>query len=248
MMSEIMGQELTQFELAARAAPPSSLALFCEEEVLAAGLLSLLPAEIKVSGRYTDLVSLQDGLKASRPDLLLIEVSSSVTLTTISDLRSQTSGTRIILWVDKVSGEFVSHCLTLGVSGILCRNSKAELHLKCLLTVARGEQWVDGRLAATLKDSRQIHLSRRERQITSLLLQGLPNKEIAWQLGLTHGTVKVYMSRLFNKVGVGDRYELALLALRNFTVDTRNASHRPGDVTTGWLPAEIINSPRLAAA
>jgi DNA-binding NarL/FixJ family response regulator len=136
----------------------------------------------------------------------------------------------------------------MGVSGILCRNSRAELHLECLLTVARGEQWVDSRLAATLKESRQIHLSPRERQITSLLLQGLPNKEIAWQLGLSPGTVKVYLSRLFYKVGVADRYELALLALRNFTVDTRNASQRPGDVATGWLPSEIINTPRLAAA
>ncbi len=248
MMSEITGQKPKQFELGARGAPPRSLALFCEEEVLAAGLLSLLPAEINVSGRYNDLRSLQDGLKASRPDLLLIELGSSVTLTTISDLCSQTSGTRIILWVDRVSGEFVCHCLTLGVSGILCRNSKAELHLKCLLAVARGEQWVDGSLAATLKESRQVHLSPRERQITSLLLQGLPNKEIAWQLGLSPGTIKVYMSRLFDKVGVGDRYELALLALRNFTVDTRSALRRPGDVTTGWLPSAIISTPRLAAA
>ncbi len=60
-MSEITGQKLTKFELAVPVAPPLSLALFCEEEVLTAGLLSLLPAEINVSGRYNDLPALPGG-------------------------------------------------------------------------------------------------------------------------------------------------------------------------------------------
>ncbi len=113
----------------------------------------------------------------------------------------------------------------------------------------RGENngWIPN-IVATLKASRQIQLSRRERQITGLVLEGLANKEIAWQLGLTPGTVKVYLSRLFDKVGVAGRYELALLALRNCTVDTRNAFSRPGDVATGWIPSTIVNTPRLAAA
>ena len=60
-------------------------------------------------------------------------------------------------------------------------------------------------------------LTPRERQLTILLMQGLKNKQIAWQMGLSEGTVKVYFSQLFLKVGANDRFELALLVLKNLT-------------------------------
>ena len=48
-----------------------------------------------------------------------------------------------------------------------------------------------------------------------MLAQGLKNKEIAFRMGIVEGTVKVYLSRLYSKLGVNDRFELALLTLRN---------------------------------
>lgn len=51
-------------------------------------------------------------------------------------------------------------------------------------------------------------------ELMTLISSGLRNKEIAWQMNITEGTVKVYLSRLFGKVGVSDRFELAILALR----------------------------------
>ena len=54
-------------------------------------------------------------------------------------------------------------------------------------------------------------------QLVSLLSQGLKNKEIATTLMISEGTVKVYLSRLFQKVGVKDRFELALFGLKNLT-------------------------------
>jgi DNA-binding CsgD family transcriptional regulator len=58
-------------------------------------------------------------------------------------------------------------------------------------------------------------LTRREGQLVTLLPQGLKNKELAYALGITEGTVKVYLSKLFKKLGVNDRFELALYALKN---------------------------------
>jgi Bacterial regulatory proteins, luxR family len=63
--------------------------------------------------------------------------------------------------------------------------------------------------------------------VTGLVAQGLSNKEIAWSLGITEGTVKVYLSKLFDKVGVADRLELALLALKNFTANNAEAGNLP---------------------
>jgi DNA-binding CsgD family transcriptional regulator len=62
-----------------------------------------------------------------------------------------------------------------------------------------------------------VALTQREGQLVSLLSQGLKNKEIATTLMISEGTVKVYLSRLFQKVGVKDRFELALFGLKNLT-------------------------------
>ena len=65
--------------------------------------------------------------------------------------------------------------------------------------------------------ARRYSLTRREGQLVSLLSQGLKNKEIATALTISEGTVKVYLSRLFQKLGVKDRFELALYGLKNLT-------------------------------
>ncbi|MBZ5604352.1 MAG: LuxR C-terminal-related transcriptional regulator, partial [Acidobacteriia bacterium] len=62
---------------------------------------------------------------------------------------------------------------------------------------------------------RKIPLTRRQSQLVRLLAEGLKNKEIATLMTLSESTVKVYISRLFEKVGAKDRFELALFALRN---------------------------------
>ena len=65
--------------------------------------------------------------------------------------------------------------------------------------------------------ARRYALTRREGQLVTLLSQGLKNKEITTALGISEGTVKVCLSRLFQKLGVKDRFELALYGLKNLT-------------------------------
>jgi len=60
-----------------------------------------------------------------------------------------------------------------------------------------------------------VALSRRQTQLLSLLVQGLKNREIATELGISEGTVKAYLTTLFEKVGARDRFELALYGLKN---------------------------------
>ena len=94
-----------------------------------------------------------------------------------------------------------------------------ELQIKCLRNVAAGDLWVEQGLCDRLLTSTRIALTRRERQLVSLLAQGLKNKEIAYAMTLSEGTVKVYLSRLFQKVGANDRFDLALYALKNLCFD-----------------------------
>jgi DNA-binding CsgD family transcriptional regulator len=86
-----------------------------------------------------------------------------------------------------------------------------------LQRVNEGEFWFEKALTDSFLSAKRIALTKREGQLVSLLSQGLKNKEIASMLLISEGTVKVYLSRLFQKVGVKDRFELALYGLKNLT-------------------------------
>jgi DNA-binding CsgD family transcriptional regulator len=85
------------------------------------------------------------------------------------------------------------------------------------MRVNEGELWFEKALTDSIMSARRYSLTRREGQLVSLLSQGLKNKEIATALNISEGTVKVYLSRLFQKLGVKDRFELALYGLKNLT-------------------------------
>jgi DNA-binding CsgD family transcriptional regulator len=86
-----------------------------------------------------------------------------------------------------------------------------------------------------------VALTKRESQLVALLSQGLKNKEIASTLQISEGTVKVYLSRLFQKVGVKDRFELALYGLKNLQ---NMAGDAPGD---GGAPPRMLGRSRNPA-
>jgi DNA-binding CsgD family transcriptional regulator len=118
----------------------------------------------------------------------------------------------------------------LGVRGILRKTLPTDLQVKCLQKVQAGELWFEKALTDSFLCARRVALTQREGQLVSLLSQGLKNKEIATTLMISEGTVKVYLSRLFQKVGVKDRFELALFGLKNLTtgqIPVGDKSHRP---------------------
>lgn len=154
-----------------------------------------------------------------RPDLLLIEMTAEVTLEVLSSLRAKTANAPVILWVDLLSTEFTFQAISLGVRGILRKSLPVELQVKCLLKVAVGELWVEKALSDKLLRTKRVVLTPRERQLVCLLVQGMKNKEVAHSLSISEGTVKVYFSRLFQKVGVKDRFELALFAMEHLSVN-----------------------------
>jgi DNA-binding NarL/FixJ family response regulator len=123
----------------------------------------------------------------------------------------------IVLWVEDVEPEFAAQALHLGINAFLPRNSALELYAECFRAVLAGGIWTPAELKTKLLSVNEATLTPRQRQLAMLLVQGLKNKEIAWRMGITEGTVKVYLSHLFQKVGASDRFEFALLALRNMT-------------------------------
>ncbi len=78
--------------------------------------------------------------------------------------------------------------------------------VKCVRKVHAGELWFEKALTQTFLSGRTVKVSRRESELINLVSQGLKNKEIATVMGVTEGTVKVYLSRLFGKIGARDRF------------------------------------------
>lgn len=133
-----------------------------------------------------------------------------------------TNGRRvpIVVWQRSRANEPSLNALDWGAAGVLHDNSSPADVLACLKSVTEGFAWIPDSVAQAASRSRRCHLSRREEQLIRLVVQGLRNKEIAYALKISEGTVKVYFSRLFQKVGVSDRYELALLGLRHCVPDS----------------------------
>jgi two-component system nitrate/nitrite response regulator NarL len=198
----------------------TKVVLYSVQPVLVTGLQTVLAPlnSLMLSGVCSTIAQLMEHVQSERPDLLLIELTKDVTLEVLSALRSTTAHAPVILWAHAVSTEFVSQAIGLGVRGVLRKSLPVELQVKCLLKVAAGEFWVEKALSDKLLCAKLVVLTPRERQIANLLVHGMKNKEVAYRLGITEGTVKVYFSRLFRKVGVKDRFELAMFAMEHLAV------------------------------
>ena len=149
-----------------------------------------------------------------------MDLTAEITFAVLSDMKHAMNGSRIVLWVNSISTELAFQAMGLGVRGILRKTLPTDLQVKCLQKVQAGELWFEKALTDSFLCARRVALTQREGQLVSLLSQGLKNKEIATTLMISEGTVKVYLSRLFQKVGVKDRF-------RAGAVRPEESHHRP---------------------
>jgi DNA-binding NarL/FixJ family response regulator len=191
--------------------------LYTDEAVLEKGLEAVLGSadgfELCRTARLAQ--ELAAAVQGDKPDVVLVDFTPDLSFSLLVELQRLAPGTRIVLWVRSISTELAYQAMEHGVCGVLKRTQPVETLLKCLRVVAEGGMWFDETLKTSFNTMRAVALTRRESQLVSLLAQGLKNKEIATALFISEGTVKVYLSRLFHKLGVKDRFELALFGLKN---------------------------------
>ena len=130
-----------------------------------------------------------------------------------------------------------------GVRGIITRSISPDLLVRCVRRIAAGETWIDNQSvnwvieayraqAASLVTPRgQPRLSPKETAIIACITQGKRNKEIAFQLGTTEQVIKNYLRKIYDKLGVSDRLELALYCLHNKII--------PGDAAEETLVKRV---------
>lgn len=126
--------------------------------------------------------------------------------------------TGIVVWGVSVTEAEALRFLQAGARGILRKSAGVQAVVACLRTVAAGRSWMeDCVFRDSTRSDRYPHsqLTTREQQVLELVEQGFKNKQIATELGIRPGTVKIHLKHIFEKTGVRGRYGLALNGLRD---------------------------------
>ena len=222
---------------------------YTDEPLLASALVSLVNStdDIRIAQVCTSAQALPRIVRAEGADIVLVSMGPDVNATLIDALRNEAPRTRIILWVHGISTELAHHFIESGVRGILRKTYPPEMLLKCLRKVHEGELWFEKTLTSSFLNGRSVKLTRREGQMIALLSRGLKNKEISAVLHICEGSVKVYLSRLYEKLGVKDRFELALFGLRNVQTSSAGmeAEFLPGTPETLLQSIFLEGSPTI---
>lgn len=175
--------------------------------------------------KLEDLHSLPADIPA---DVLVLEGNLLAgTTDAIPEIVSHLPDIKIIVQTSSTDEAHTVEMYRRGVRGIVPRSISPELLVRCVRKIAAGETWIDNKSvnwvieayrsqAVALTDPKlQPRLSAKELNIISLITQGKRNKEIAFQVGTTEQVIKNYLRKIYEKLGVSDRLELALYCLHH---------------------------------
>ncbi len=207
--------------------------LICDDQaIVCEGLRAILTPvpEIEVVGVACDGVDAIAQASKSQPDLVLMDLKMPKMngIQATRAMREQFPSIRVLVLTTYDTDEWVIDAIRNGASGYLLKDTPQEELVRAILDTASGLSHIDPHVAGKLLDhvSHQpgpifpdqkliSQLSEREREVLRLLATGLSNTEIAQTLFLSDGTVKNYVSTLFSKLGVADRTQAAILAIRS---------------------------------
>jgi DNA-binding NarL/FixJ family response regulator len=221
------------------------------------------PPGIALLVSVSSLADLAPAVEAQQPDVIFVKPLDGADRNVLRAIRELSPLAKVVLWTNCVQPELAFELLEIGLRGVLRTDVTPELFLKCVQKVHEGELWFEKAFTDSILCGRKVKLSKRENDLVQLLTQGLKNKEIAWSLNISEGTVKVYLSKLFAKTGAKDRLELALLGLKhleplgaNPAVSERRslflhagtaASKGASSSASGQAPPNWDNRPRLVS-
>jgi DNA-binding NarL/FixJ family response regulator len=194
----------------------TSIVLYCQHPILSLGLTNLFQtcADLRVYtvSRIEEAIELAEGI---RPDIVVLDSNSGLDLELLRTIKRAAPETKLVLWIDSISTELAFQAFNMGVRGILWKTLGGDDFLQHLREVQKGQLRIEKELMNSIAGAKTIKLTKRESELVSLVAQGLKNKEIATELTITENTVKAYLSRLFQKLNVKDRLDLALYGLKN---------------------------------
>jgi len=198
------------------------------------GLKQLLELdnEIEVIGQAGDGETAIKEILELRPDVALIDINMPIIngIEVTRTLKEQQSITKIIILTIHNEIEYLLKAIDEGAKGYILKDSDFDILIEAVKTVYKNESYIQSNMAVQLakilnnrKNSGNANeLTKREIQVLTLITQGLLNKEIAHSLNISEKTVKNHVSNIFKKIGVNDRTQAAVFAIKNSIVELDN--------------------------
>jgi DNA-binding NarL/FixJ family response regulator len=181
-----------------------------------------LADDIAVVGSTGDGAEAGSLVGALSPDVVLMDLSMPGTdgIEATKRVLAANPDVNVLVLTSFSDRDRVLKALDAGATGYLLKDAEPDELLRAIRAAARGESPLSPRAAAALLSARRDHhpaenLSDRELEVLKLVANGLANKQIARELGITEKTVKVHLTRVFREIDVFDRTQAALWAQRN---------------------------------
>ena len=195
------------------------------QPVTAEGIRTLLIdcPDLKFEQATDSLSRATEMLRESPPSVVVVDKAFGIQtiLEWLMELRTTdldlSTRTGIVIWGVSVTEAEALRFLQAGARGILRKTATISMLLACLRSVAAGRTWMEDcvfRDSGRSDRSPRSELTAREQQVLELVEQGFKNKDIAVDLGIRPGTVKIHLKHIFEKTGVRGRYGLALSGLK----------------------------------
>lgn len=211
---------------------PIRVVIADDHPVVRVGLRNMLHADplIKVVGEARDGMEALELARTLRPDILLLDLAmpNVAGMDALREMTSDNLETRTVVLTGLIDKRQVLEALQLGARGVVLKDAVVEHLSACIRAVMQGQYWLEGRpvqnLVQVLRDltaqtappqRRTFGLTARELEVVTLITEGCTNKDIAKTFGISEETVKRHLTNIFNKLGVGNRLELALFALNH---------------------------------
>jgi len=207
-------------------AEPIRVLVVDDHGVVRQGLRSLLELQdgLEVVGDAADGAEGVEAAKRLRPDVILMDLVMPKLdgVSAMRVLREQVPEARVIVLTSFLDDDKLLPALRAGAAGYLLKNAEPREVVRAVRTAHAGETLLDPVVAARLvetlaADDRGDPLDRltpREREVLVLIGRGFANKRIALELGLAEKTVKTHVGHVLGKLGVSDRTQAAVLAVR----------------------------------
>lgn len=229
--------ELKSSAAARAAVPPIRIILANSQAIYRAGINKVfaLEADLRVVAQAETLQNLHVALQVFPADIVLLEgaLLTATTNDSIHALLHAAPHLRIIVQVNQADETNTVELYRRGVRGVISRSIAPTLLVKCVRKVAEGETWIDNQSIHWVIEAYRAHavalisprvqpkLSDKEYAIIRCITQGMRNKEIAYQIGTSEQVIKNYLRKVYEKLGVSDRLELALYCLHHQLLKSR---------------------------
>lgn len=201
---------------------PAKTVGVCESQPLTAeGLRTVLATtpDLVFHSSVASLQSATDLILRDAPAILIVDKSFGIhaVLDWITARRAESLGAQLVIWGVSMTEAEALRLMQAGAKGIIRKSCDPETLLFCLRSVASGSSWMAESVfheTRRTEKAPKADLTPRERQVLELVEQGLKNRDIAQELGIRPGTVKIHLKHVFEKTGIRGRYGLALTVMR----------------------------------